>query len=115
MSDKITAQLETICQTLTSVDGRLQKLENIFERVSGLEKSVSTFGTELSKLTNKTKEIEKIASDVETAVEFANKKQNSDVKFSYSGPGELSDKVHQNHEMIETCSSFLRGKFLTAK
>ena len=37
-----------------------------------MEKSVSNFGTELSKLTNKTKEIEKIASDVETAMEFAN-------------------------------------------
>jgi len=72
MSDKITAQLETICQTLTSVESRLQKLGNIFERVSGLEKSVSNFGTELSKLSNKTKEIEKIASDVETAMEFAN-------------------------------------------
>ena len=72
MSDKITAQLDTICQMLTSVESRLQKLENIFERVSGLEKSVSNFGTELSKLTNKTKEIEKIASDVKTAMEFAN-------------------------------------------
>ena len=69
MSDKITAQLETICQT--SVESRLQKLENIFERVSGLEKSVSNFGTELSKLSNKTKEIEKRASDVETGMEFA--------------------------------------------
>ena len=37
-----------------------------------MEKSVSNFGTELSKLTNKTKEIEKIASDVEPAMEFAN-------------------------------------------
>ena len=55
MSDKITAQLDTICQTLTSVESGLQKLENIFERISGLEKSVSNFGTELSKLTNKTK------------------------------------------------------------
>ena len=73
MSDKIyTAQLDTICQTLTSVESRLQKLENIFERISCLEKSVSNFGTELSKLTNNTKEIEKIASDVETAMEFAN-------------------------------------------
>ena len=50
MLDKITAQLETICQTLTSVESRLQNLENIFERVSGLEKSISNFGTELSKL-----------------------------------------------------------------
>ena len=72
MSDKITAQLETICQTLTSIESRLQNLENIFERVSSLEKSISNFGTELSKLSNKTKEVEKTASDVETAMAFAN-------------------------------------------
>ena len=67
MSDKITAQVETICQTLTSVESRLQNLENIFERASGLEKSISNFGTELSKLNNKTKEIEKGAIDEKTA------------------------------------------------
>ena len=41
-------------------------------------------------------------------------KQNSGVKFSYSGPGELSDKVHQNHKMIE---QFVHQEeeFLTAK
>ena len=72
MSDKITAQLETICRTLTSVESRLLNLENIFERVSGLEKSISSFGTELSKLDNKTKEIEKTASDVDTAMAFVN-------------------------------------------
>ena len=72
MSDKITAQLDTICQTLTSVERRLQKLKKMFERISGLEKSVRNFGTEQSKLTNKTKEIEEIANDVETAMEFAN-------------------------------------------
>jgi len=68
---KINAQLETNCQTLTSVESRLQNLENIFERVSGLEKLISNFGTELSKLSNKTKEIKKTASDVETAMAFA--------------------------------------------
>ena len=72
MSDKVTAQLEIICQTLTNVESRLQNLENIFERVSGLEKSISSFGTELSKLDNKTKEIEKTASDVDTAMAFVN-------------------------------------------
>ena len=55
-----------------SVESRLQKLKNVFERVSGYEKSVSNFGTELSKISNKTKEIENIASDVETAMTFAN-------------------------------------------
>ena len=68
MSDKITAQLETIWQTLTSVESRLQNLENTFERVSGLEKSISIFGTELSMLNNKTKQIEKTARDVDTAM-----------------------------------------------
>ena len=72
MLDKITAQLEMICQTLTSIESRLQNLENIFERVSGLEKAISNFGTELNKLNNKTKEIEKTASDVVTAMAFAN-------------------------------------------
>ena len=66
MSEKITAQLEMICQMLTSVKSRLQNLENIFEHVSGLEKSISNFGTELSKLSNKT------AGDVQTAKAFAN-------------------------------------------
>jgi len=37
-----------------------------------LEKSISNFGTELSKLSNKTQEIERTASDVETAMAFAN-------------------------------------------
>ena len=55
MSDKITTQLEIICQSLTSVESRLQNLENIFECFSGLEKSISNFGTELSKLNSKTK------------------------------------------------------------
>ena len=57
---------------LMSVKSRLQNLENIFEHVSGLEKSISNFGTELSKLNNETKEIEKTATDVETAMAFAN-------------------------------------------
>ena len=73
MSDKITAQLETICQTLASVESRLQNLENIFERVLGLEKSINSFGRELSKLDNKTKEIGKTASDVDTAMAFVNR------------------------------------------
>lgn len=47
ISDKIAAQLETICQTFTRVESRLQKLENTFEPVSGLEKSVRNSGTEL--------------------------------------------------------------------
>ena len=74
MSDKITAQLETICQTLPSVESRLQNLENIFERVLGLEKSINSFGREFSKLDNKTKEIGKTASDVDTAMAFVNTK-----------------------------------------
>jgi len=62
--------LRRFAKTLTSVESGLQNLENIFERVSVLEKSISNFGTELSKLSNKTKEIEKTASDVETAMAF---------------------------------------------
>ena len=37
-----------------------------------MEKSISNFGTELNKLSNKTKGIEKTTSDVETAMAFAN-------------------------------------------
>ena len=91
MSDKITAQLETIFQTLASVESRLKNLEQqqqhfiisphsiqeikiyIFERVSGLEKSINSFGREMSKLDNKTKEIGKTASDVDTAMAFVNR------------------------------------------
>ena len=59
MSDKITAQLETICQTLASIESRLQNLENIFERVLCFEKSINNFGTELSKLNDNTKAMER--------------------------------------------------------
>ena len=108
MSDKLTAQLETICQTLTSVESRLQNLENIFERVSGLERSISNFGTELSKLNNKTKEIEKTASDVVTAMAFANtefealkkKEMASENKIKELEDKLLYQEVYNRHENL---------------
>ena len=46
MTERIASQLEMICQTLASVENRLQRLEGIFERFSVLERSINGLQTE---------------------------------------------------------------------
>ena len=41
MTERIASQLELICQTLASVENRLQRLEGLFERFSVLESSIN--------------------------------------------------------------------------
>ena len=58
MTERIASQLEMICQTLASVENRLQRLEGIFERFSVLEKSINNLQTGLSTLSERSSIIE---------------------------------------------------------
>ena len=76
MTERIASQLEMICQTLASVENRLQKLEGIFrlifERFSVLERSVNSRQTGLSALSEKSRIIEEKTNCTEKAMEFEN-------------------------------------------
>ena len=72
MTERIASQLEMICQTLASVENRLQKLEGIFERFSVLERSVNSLQTGLSALSEKSRIIEEKTNCIEKAMEFEN-------------------------------------------
>lgn len=72
MTERIASQLEMICQTLASVEIRLQRLEGIFERFSVLEKSINSLQTGLNTLSEKSRIIEEKTSDIEKAMEFEN-------------------------------------------
>ena len=74
MTERIASQLEMICQTLASVENRLQNLEGIFERFYVLEKSVNSLQTGLSALSEKEKSriIEEKTNCIEKAMEFEN-------------------------------------------
>ena len=65
-----------ICQTLASVENRLQKLEGIFrlifERFSVLERSVNSLQTGLSAISEKSRIIEEKTNCIEKAMEFEN-------------------------------------------
>ena len=72
MTERIASQLEMICQTLPSVENRLQKLEGIFERFSVLERSINSLQTGLSVLSEKSRIIEEKTNCIEKAMEFEN-------------------------------------------
>ena len=55
MTERIASQLEMICQTLASVENRLQRLEGIFERFSVLEGSINSLQTGLNTLSEKSR------------------------------------------------------------
>ena len=72
MTERIASQLEMICQTLASVENRLQRLEGIFERFSALEGSIKCLQTELNTLSEKSRTIEEKTKDIEKAMKFEN-------------------------------------------
>ena len=71
-TERIASQLEMICQTLASVEKRLQRLEGIFEYFSDLEKLVNSLHIELNMLSEKSRIIEEKTNEFEKAVEFEN-------------------------------------------
>jgi len=79
-TERIASQLEMICQTLASVENRLQGLEGIFERFSDLERSVNNLHIELKTLEEKTNEFEKAMEFENTELEGRKKmdKENED-------------------------------------
>ena len=72
MTERIASQLEMICQTLASVENRLQRLEGIFERFSDLERSVNNLHIELKTLSEKSRIIEEKTNEFEKAMDFEN-------------------------------------------
>ena len=72
MTERIASQLEMICQTLASVENRLQRLEGIFERFSDLERSVNNLHIELKTLSEKSRIIEEKMNEFEKAMDFEN-------------------------------------------
>ena len=72
MTERIASQLEMICQTLASVENRLQRLEGIFERFSDLERSVNNLHIELKTLSEKSRIIEQKTNEFEKAMDFEN-------------------------------------------
>ena len=71
-TERIASQLEMICQTLASVENRLQRLEGIFERFSDLERSVNNLHIELKTLSEKSRIIEEKTNEFEKAMDFEN-------------------------------------------
>ena len=59
MTERIASQLKMICQTLASVENRLQRFQGIFERCSVLERSINSLQTGQSTLSEKSRIIEK--------------------------------------------------------
>ena len=90
MTERIASQLELICQTLASVENRLQRLEGIFERFSVLESSINSLQTGLSTLSEKSRIIEEKTNYIEKAVEF----ENAEIE-------ELKKKVKENEDKIK--------------
>ena len=72
MTERIASQLEMICQTLASVENRLQRLKGIFERFSDLERSVNNLHIELKTLSEKSRIIEEKTNEFEKAMDFEN-------------------------------------------
>ena len=70
MTERITSKLEMICQTLASVENRLQRHEGIFERFSVLKRSTNSLQTGLSTLSEKSRIIEENTNYTEKAMEF---------------------------------------------
>ena len=63
---------EMICQTLASVENRLQRLGGIFERFSDLERSVNNLHIELKTLSERSRIIEEKTNEFEKAKDFEN-------------------------------------------
>ena len=90
MTERIASQLEMICQTLASVENRLQRLEGIFERFSVLERSINSLKTGLSTLSEKSRIIEEKTNYIEKAMEF----ENAEIE-------ELKKKDKENEDKIK--------------
>lgn len=91
MTERIASQLEMICQTLASVENRLQRLEGIFEYFSDLERSVNSLHNELNTLSKKSRMIKERTKEFEKAMEF----ENAEIQGLKKKDRENEDKIKE--------------------
>ena len=96
MTERIASQLEMICQTLASVENRLQRLEGIFERFSVLERSINSLQTGLSTLSEKSRIIEEKTNYIENALEF----ENAEIEGLKKKDKENEDKIKELEDKL---------------
>ena len=96
MTERIASQLELICQTLASVENRLQRLEGIFERFSVLESSINSLQTGLSTLSEKSRILEEMTNYNEKAVEF----ENAEIEGLKKKDKENEDKIKELEDKL---------------
>ena len=96
MAERIASQLELICQTLASVETRLQRLEGIFERFSVLESSINSLQTGLSTLSEKSRILEEKTNYIEKAVEF----ENAEIEGLKKKDKENEDKIKELEDKL---------------
>ena len=96
MTERIASQLEMICQTLASVENRLQRLEGIFERFSVLEKSINSLQTGLSTLSEKSRIIAEKTNYIEKAMEF----ENAEIEELKKKDKENEDKIKELEDKL---------------
>ena len=99
MTERIASQLEMICQTLASVENRLQRLKGIFEHFSVLERSINSLQTGLSTLSEKSRIIEEKTNYIEKAMEF----ENAEIEG-------LKKKDKENEDKIKELEDKLKGR-----
>ena len=96
MTERSASQLEIICQTLASVENRLQRLEGMFERFSGLESSINSLQTGLSTLSEKSRIVEEKTNYIEKAVEF----ENAEIEELKKKDKENEDKIKELEDKL---------------
>ena len=85
-----------ICQTLASVEIRLQQLEGIFERFSVLERSINSLQTGLNTLSEKSRIIEEKTSDIVKALQF----KNAEIEGLKQKDKENEDKIKEHEDKL---------------
>ena len=72
MTQRISAQLDTVLERLTNVETKLQRVDDFLERFSCLEKTVNKLQNEVNSLFDETKSLKEKVEEVDNRMNFAN-------------------------------------------